>query len=309
LWASQQVCHKPAAFGRSAVAWGSGARIVIRDRRLSGSALALALTALAACGPNYSPNTYSSAAVQQASKVETGVIVGVRRVDISAPGTTGAVAGAAAGGIAGTAATQGSSSVTTALTALGGGLVGGILGTEAEHKLNDTFGYEYIVRKANGDMVSVTQKDDAPLAIGLHVLVIAGPQARIVSDYTVPVEGDKKAEAKPDAAKPETKVDVTIRLAPDTPANRAAIEQTPVPQAVAPTPPPAAKVEPPAEAPVAVMPLAPPADKPADAPAATASVPPSPTPTPAPSAADASPPLSSTDPTPADKAPDPVHQP
>src|SRR5260221_10431951 len=61
-------------------------------------ALAAALSAaLAGCGPNYSPNTYSAAAVQQANKVEQGVIVGVRQIDITSPGTTGAVVGAAAG--------------------------------------------------------------------------------------------------------------------------------------------------------------------------------------------------------------------
>ena len=229
-------------------------------RLLSGSALALALAGLAGCGPNYSPNTYSSTAVQQANKVETGVIVGVRRVDIAAPGTTGAVAGAAAGGIAGTAATQGASSVSTALTALGGGLVGGILGTEAEHKLNDTWGYEYIVRKANDEMVSVTQKDDTPLGIGLHVLVIAGPQARIVADYTVPIEPEKAATSDKGAvksdAKPEAKVETTIRLAPDAPAGKATLEPAPAPLS-------AAKTEPPTDAPIAVAPLAPPADKPA----------------------------------------------
>src|SRR5258706_7696073 len=145
------------------------------------TALALTLLGLAGCGPNYSPNTYDQRAVQQANKVEQGVIVGVRQIDIASPGTTGAVVGAAAGGIAGSQATEG---VGAALTALGGGVVGGILGSTVEKKLNDTFGFEYIVRKGSGEMVSVTQKDEAPLEIGLHVLVIAGPQARIVADYT-----------------------------------------------------------------------------------------------------------------------------
>jgi hypothetical protein len=59
--------------------------------------------------------------------------------------------------------------------------VGGLGGTAAEHAIKDTTGYEYIVRKANGDLLSVTQKDETPLAVGQHVLVIAGPQARIVA--------------------------------------------------------------------------------------------------------------------------------
>jgi outer membrane lipoprotein SlyB len=56
----------------------------------------------------------------------------------------------------------------------------------AAHALEDTHGFEYIARKPNGDLLSVTQKDEVPLAVGQHVLIIAGPQARIVADYTTP---------------------------------------------------------------------------------------------------------------------------
>lgn len=159
-------------------------------------ALALSLLALlAACSPSYSPDTYSGGAVQQASKVEQGVIVGVRQVSVQASGTTGAVTGAAAGGIAGSQAPV--SGVGTAFTTLGGTLVGGLVGTGVERATGDTYAYEYVVRKANGDLISVTQKDKQPLPPGQKVLVIAGPQARIVTDYIVPPE-----PAKADASKP-----------------------------------------------------------------------------------------------------------
>ena len=147
---------------------------------------------LAGCGPDYSPNTYASNAVQQANKVDQGVIVGVREVGVSASGTAGAVIGGAAGGIAGAQAGTGASS---AFGALGGALVGGIAGSAAEHVVGDTRAFEYIVRKPNGDLLSVTQKDTEPLAIGQKVLVIAGNQARVVPDYTVPVQDT--AEARP----------------------------------------------------------------------------------------------------------------
>ena len=42
------------------------------------------------------------------------------------------------------------------------------------------------LRKPNGELVSVTQRDKVPLALGERVLVIAGPQARVVPDYTTP---------------------------------------------------------------------------------------------------------------------------
>jgi outer membrane lipoprotein SlyB len=144
---------------------------------------AVVVAALSGCGPSYSPDTYSANAVQQANKVEQGVIVGVRDVAVSAAGTVGTVTGAAAGGIAGSQAVP---SPVSAFTALGGSLVGGIAGSAVEHTSADTTAFEYIVRKANGDLVSVTQKDKTPLALGQKVLVIAGNQARVVPDYTVP---------------------------------------------------------------------------------------------------------------------------
>lgn len=152
---------------------------------------------VAGCGPNYSPNTYASTAVQQANKVDQGVLVGVREVDVSAAGTTGAVVGGAAGGIAGA---QAGSGVTSAFGALGGSLVGGIAGSAAEHVTGDTHAFEYIVRKTNGDLLSVTQKDETPLPVGQKVLVISGNQARVVPDYTVSVEPPKQATAMPPPA-------------------------------------------------------------------------------------------------------------
>ena len=155
--------------------------------------LSAALAAsVAGCGPDYSPNTYATNAVQQANKVDQGVVVGVREVGVSAGGTAGAAVGAAAGGIAGA---QTGSGATSAFGALGGALVGGIAGTAAEHVVGDTRAFEYIIRKLNGDLLSVTQKDTEPLAIGQKVLVIAGNQARVVPDYTVPVQQQPKQTA------------------------------------------------------------------------------------------------------------------
>jgi outer membrane lipoprotein SlyB len=152
--------------------------------------------ALFGCGPSYSPDTYASNAAQQAAKVEAGVVAGVRPVQISAQGTVGGVAGAAAGGVAGS---QVGAGPTSAFAAIGGSLVGGIAGVATEHLVGDTNGFEYIVRKANGDMISVAQKEAKPLWVGEKVLVIAGPQARVVPDYTVPFEEPPKTAAKPGA--------------------------------------------------------------------------------------------------------------
>ncbi len=156
---------------------------------------------LTGCGPSYSPDTYATNAVQQANKVDPGVIVGVRPVAISAQGTVGGMAGAAAGGVAGSQVGVGP---TSAFAAIGGSLLGGLAGVAAEHAAGDTNGYEYIVRKPNGDMISVAQKDKKPLPVGQKVLVIAGSQARIVPDYTVPFDPPAKPPSADPAPSPQT---------------------------------------------------------------------------------------------------------
>lgn len=159
-----------------------------------------ALLPLAACGTGYSPDVYSTRAVQQANKVEQGVIVGVRQINVSAGGETGAAAGAAAGGVLGSQAPSG---IFSALGGVGGAVIGGIAGSAAEHRFVDTVAHEYIVRvTGKADLVSVTQRDDRPLAVGQKVLVIAGTQARIVPDYTVPLEPPAQAVAPAPAPAP-----------------------------------------------------------------------------------------------------------
>ncbi|MGI4944464.1 MAG: hypothetical protein ACRYHQ_28550 [Janthinobacterium lividum] len=160
----------------------------------------LLLASLPGCRPSYSPDTYSSGAVQQAAKVEQGVVAGVRKVAVSPDGTLGGAAGAAAGGIGGAQAPGGG--VRTALTALGGSVVGGLVGSGIERATGEVAAFEYIVRKDNKELVSVTQRDPAPLALGQRVLVIAGAQARIVPDYTVPAMPPAEPAVVP-AAVPE----------------------------------------------------------------------------------------------------------
>ena len=172
-------------------------------RHVIGAAAAAMLAMLAGCGPNYSPNTYNAAAVQQANKVTQGDVVGVREVRVSADATLGTVTGAAVGGIAGSQVDSGGP--ITALSTLGGTVIGGVVGNGVEHAGGDTTACEYIVRQNDGSLVSVTQRDKVPLALGEKVLVIAGKQARVVPDYTVALPGmpppkpKQAATAKPPA--------------------------------------------------------------------------------------------------------------
>lgn len=174
---------------------------------------ATCLLVLAGCATHeYSPNTYASNAVQYANKVEPGTVVGYRQVAISANGNIGAVTGGAAGGV------LGSEYGGTPLAAVGGTAVGALVGTALDHAAGDTTGWEYIVRKNNGDMLSVTQREQKPLELGQKVLVIIGPQARVVPDYSVPPEPVVKAEVHPEPkaeTKPQNvKVEVVLSLPP-----------------------------------------------------------------------------------------------
>ena len=69
---------------------------------------------------------------------------------------------------------------------------GGITGTAAEQVIGDTCACEYIIHKANRDLLSLTQKDTEPLAIGQKMPVIADNRARVVPDYTVSLQAPPK---------------------------------------------------------------------------------------------------------------------
>ena len=179
---------------------------------------------MAGCSPDYSANTYNANAVQQANKVDQAVVVGRRDVGVTSGGATGAVTGAAAGGIAGSQLGNG---VTTAFGALGGSVVGGLVGSAVEKTTGAARAYEYIVRKTNGDMLSVTQQDEHALAIGQKVLVIAGTQARIVPDYTVALDPAPPQPQTTPAAPPPAPVAAAPLAAPPGTEPPAAPESTP----------------------------------------------------------------------------------
>ena len=185
------------------------------------SLLALSVFLLAGCASNYSPNTYASNAVQLANKVDAGIVVGFREVNITASGTVGAVTGGAVGGV------LGAQYADSALAAVGGTAVGALVGSALDHAAGDTMGWEYIVRKANGDMLSVTQREKTPLPLGQKVLVIMGPQARVVADYSVipespPAPAMVKEEPKP---QPPIKVEVVLTMPPGATAQQVRVDR------------------------------------------------------------------------------------
>jgi len=167
------------------------------------SHILLAAGLLVGCGSRYSADEYASRAVQQANPVQQGIIAGSRRVAIAAGGEAGAAAGGAAGGVIGSAAAAGNS-VSGALGAVGGALLGGLVGTAAERASANTDAVEYIIRKTDGDLISITQRDLIPIPLGTSVLVITGNQARVVPDYiaTQAPASSRTAGRRPGPASP-----------------------------------------------------------------------------------------------------------
>ena len=110
-------------------------------------------------------NAVIRAVVRKVERDLDGTIIGFREVNISANGSIGAVAGGAVGGV------LGAEYANSALVAVGGTTVGGMLGNALEHAARDTTGWEYIIRKENSEMLSVTQREATPLALAQRVLV------------------------------------------------------------------------------------------------------------------------------------------
>ncbi|MDE2337551.1 MAG: hypothetical protein KGL10_09590 [Alphaproteobacteria bacterium] len=134
--------------------------------------LLCAAVALSACAQPQSRGVYNQSEVGKQTDVELGKIIGVRHVKVQAQDTgVGTLGGAAAGGVAGSTAGGGKGAI---LTAIAGAVVGGIAGDAAERALRNEIGIEYVIRKDDGQTVSIVQnigKDDKPLHVGERVMI------------------------------------------------------------------------------------------------------------------------------------------
>lgn len=92
--------------------------------------------------------------------------------------------------------------------------VGGT-GSLVEHAAVDAAVFEYIVRKSSDDLVTVTQTDRTPLALGQNVRVIPGNRARVVPDAASAAITSVRAEVRPvDAPGEETPSAPAVPLQP-----------------------------------------------------------------------------------------------
>ncbi|MEM7442888.1 MAG: glycine zipper 2TM domain-containing protein [Pseudomonadota bacterium] len=141
--------------------------------------LASFMLVLAACAPNISQNTVSLDDANRVERSELATVVSYRPVNVEGTRTgIGAVAGAAAGGTAGSLI--GGGTTENILGAIGGAVAGGLVGNYLEEGLTRQTGLEYTLRLNNGQIVTLVQGAEQPIAPGSRVLIIYGERARIV---------------------------------------------------------------------------------------------------------------------------------
>lgn len=130
------------------------------------------------CAPSMSPDTYNPYTTGVACQTVKGVVDSARVVRVQGTSTVGTIAGGVAGAVAGSAIGGGNMSI---ITAVAGGLVGAGVGNVTERHLTEKYAMEYVIKTCNG-LVSIVQGPCPTLQKGQHVLVIYGPQARVIAD-------------------------------------------------------------------------------------------------------------------------------
>lgn len=143
--------------------------------------LAASIAALASgCAREISSQVYSEAHVGEASKTFFGRIINVRKVVVQGQekldqNATGMAMGAIAGGVAGTQFGGGRGQIATTA---GGALLGAVAGAMIQKGLESQDALEYTVELHNGELRSVVQGTDNPLAVGQNVLIMVSRDGR-----------------------------------------------------------------------------------------------------------------------------------
>lgn len=143
--------------------------------------LAVSVAALASgCAREISSQVYSEAHVGEASKTFFGRIINVRKVVVQGKekldqNETGIAMGAIAGGVAGTQLGGGRGRIATTA---GGAILGAIAGAMVQKGLESQDALEYTVELHNGELRTIVQGTDNPLAMGQEVLIMVSRDGR-----------------------------------------------------------------------------------------------------------------------------------
>jgi outer membrane lipoprotein SlyB len=116
-------------------------------------------------------------------RADKGVVVNVRLVNVDGTTKTGTILGGITGSALGYEIGRGQDSdALRILGAAGGAVVGGLVGGSTEKLITRTHAYEYIVEMDSGHLETIVQRDDTAIAHGERVVLLKGPDAKIIPD-------------------------------------------------------------------------------------------------------------------------------
>lgn len=140
------------------------------------------------CARNISSGTYAESHVGEASQTFQGVVASVRQVTVEGSehlqnNVLGGATGALAGGFGGSFLGKGRGNI--AATGVGA-IAGAVAGAYAEKELRKQQAFEYVVRLRSGEMRTVVQGLENPLAVGQPVLLMVSysGRSRLVADHS-----------------------------------------------------------------------------------------------------------------------------
>lgn len=142
-----------------------------RQSLLAATAVTLML-GVTGCATSHGGGQVAASTVGEVARVKEGTVVSVLPVQIQAGkggNLLGTAIGAAIGGIAGSQIGGGSEE--NAIGAIAGATAGGAIGNAVTKGAGTSPGYEYTIRLASGELISVTQGADIAIGVGAPVLI------------------------------------------------------------------------------------------------------------------------------------------
>ncbi len=127
-----------------------------------------------------SPNVYETRDAGVPKQTFAGVVQSARPVTVQNEGDLGTILGAAAGGLGG--AQIGGGTGTHIIGGVAGAVIGGMAGRGLEKGISKKEAIEYVVKTDDGQLHTIVQGTDSPLAPGQRVFVqLWGPgRARVI---------------------------------------------------------------------------------------------------------------------------------
>lgn len=155
--------------------------VIAKPQKAFAAAFVVMATVLAGCASGLGANTYDRGSVGQVARVDEGTVVDARPIKIegsSQNAKVGTLAGAAIGGLAGSEIGGGDKANTAG--AIVGAVLGGVAGNAIGNSTSAQNGYAYTIRLRNGELVSIAQAGEYPIAPGTPVLIEYGARARVI---------------------------------------------------------------------------------------------------------------------------------